>query len=109
LTTPQQPNPKVQPPTKLLQAKTDKKKTPPTQGEQSFKKVPNQSKGKGNSKPKAVTMDQQIVGVNKQIAIRAKQADRSNSPTMKAPFDEVTKPTKTAEGSSRLQMVRVTS
>jgi len=99
----------VQPPTKLLQAKTDKKKTPPTQGEQSFKKVPNQSKGKGNSKPKAVTMDQQIVGVNKQIAIRAKQADRSNSPTMKAPFDEVTKPTKTAEGSSRLQMVRVTS
>jgi len=42
-------------------------------------------------------MDQQTVSVNKQIAIRAKQADRSDSPTLKAPFDEVTKPTKTAE------------
>jgi len=35
--------------------------------------------------------------VNKQIAIKAKQADRSNSPTMKEPFDEVTKPSKTTE------------
>jgi len=42
-------------------------------------------------------MDQQMVNVNKQIATRAKQADRSNSPAMKAPFDEVTKPTQTAE------------
>jgi len=97
LTTPQQPNPKMQTPTKPLRTETDKKKARPTQGEQSSKKVPNQPKGKGNSKPKAVTMDQQIVSVNKQIAVRAKQADRSNSPTMKAPFDEVTKPTKTAE------------
>ena len=97
LTTPQQTDPKTQTSSKPLQTKTDKKKTPPTQGEQSSKKVPNQPKGNGNSKPKAVTMDQQTVSVNKQIAIRAKQADRSDSPTMKAPFDEVTKPTKTAE------------
>jgi len=70
LTMPQQPNPKAQTPTKPLQAKTDKKKTPPAQGEQPSKKAPDQSKGKGNSKPKAVTMDQQMVSVNKQIAIR---------------------------------------
>jgi len=35
--------------------------------------------------------------VNKQITIRDKQADKTNSPTMKAPFSEVTKPSKTAE------------
>jgi len=55
LATPQQPSPKVQTPIKPLQAKTDKKKTPPTQGEQPSKKGPNQHKGKGNSKPKTVT------------------------------------------------------
>jgi len=99
LTTPQQPNCKVQTPTKPLQAKTDKKKTPPTQGEQQLKKVPNQHKGKGNSKPKMVTIEQKTVHVNKQIASRAKQADKTDSPTstMKATFDEVTKLSKTTE------------
>jgi len=42
-------------------------------------------------------MSQKIVDVNKQIVIKAKQADKTNSPTRKKPFDEITKPTKTTE------------
>jgi len=75
----------------------DAKKSPPAKGEQQSKKGSNQFKGKGNSKPKPVTMSQKIVDVNKQIAIKAKQADKTNSPTMKKPFEEVTKPTKTTK------------
>jgi len=107
LATPQQASPKVQTPTKPLQAKTDAKKTPPTKGERHSKKGPNQYKGKGNSKSKPVTMSQKIVDVNKQIIIKAKQADNTKSPTMKKPFDEVTKPIKIPKGSSRLRMVKV--
>jgi len=97
LTTPQQTSPKVQTPTKPLQAKTDAKKPPPVKGEKPSKKGPNQFKGKGNSKPKQVTMSQKLADVNKQTAIKAKQADKTNSPTMKKPFDKITKPTKTNE------------
>ena len=42
-------------------------------------------------------MSQKVAEVNKKIAIKAKQADKSDSPKMKKPFDEVTKPTKTAD------------
>jgi len=42
-------------------------------------------------------MSQNIVDVNKQIVIKAKQVDKNNSPTKKKPFEEVTKPTKTTE------------
>jgi len=87
----------AQTPTKPLQAKTDAKKSPPTEGEQQSKKAPNQFKGKGNSKLKTVTMSQNSADVNKQIVIKAKQADKTNGPAMKKPFDEITKPTKTTE------------
>jgi len=97
LAKPQQAGPKVQTPTKPLHAKTDAKKAPPAKGEQQSKKGPSQFKGKGNPKPKSVTMSQKTVSVNKQIVIKAKQADKTNSPTMKKPFDKVTKPTKTTE------------
>jgi len=60
-------------------------------------KTPNQYKGKVDSKPKQVTLSQKLADVDTQIAIKAKQADKSNSPTMKKPFDEVTKPSKTTE------------
>ena len=94
---PQQASTKVQTPTKPLQAKTETKKASPIKGEQQSKKGPNQNKGKGNSKPKSVTMDQKIFDVNKQIAAKAKQADRTDSPTMKKPFDKVPKPINTTE------------
>jgi len=97
LATPQQAIPKVQTPTKPLQAKTDTKKGSPLKGEQQSKKKPNQFKGKGKLKPKPVTMSQKIVDVNKQIIIKAKQADKADSPTMKKPFDKVTKPIKTTD------------
>jgi len=97
VTKPQQASPRVQTPTKPLQAKTDAKKTSPTKGEQQSKKGPNQPKGKVISKPKPVNMSQKIVNVNKQIVFKAKQADKTNSPNMKKPFDEVTKPSKTTE------------
>jgi len=42
-------------------------------------------------------MSQNIVDVNKQIVIKAKQADKTDSPTMKKPFDEVPKPSKTTK------------
>jgi len=103
LATPQQASPKVQTPTKPLQAKTDTKKTPPAKGEQQSKKGPNQYKGKGNSKLKSVTMSQTLVDVNKQIIIKAKQADKNNSPTMKKPFDKATKPIKTTGSMSNKQ------
>jgi len=44
-----------------------------------------------------VTLSQKLADVDKQIAIKAKQADKSDSPKMKKPFDEVTKPAKTTE------------
>jgi len=47
--------------------------------------------------PKQVTLSQKLADVDKQIAIKAKQADKSDSPKMKKPFDEVTKPIKTTE------------
>jgi len=68
------------------------KKTSPIKGKQSPMKTPIRYKGKVISKPKQVTLSQKLADVDKQIAIEAKQADRSNSPTMKEPFDEVTKP-----------------
>jgi len=77
LATPQQASPKVQTPTKPLQAKTDAKKSPPAKGEQPSKKGPNQFKGKGNSKPTQVTMSQKLADVKKQIVIKAKQADKT--------------------------------
>jgi len=73
------------------------KKVSPIKGKQSSMKAPNQSKGKVDSKPKQVTLSQKLADVNKQIAIKAKQADKSDSPTMKKPFDEVMKPSKTTE------------
>ena len=82
LAMPQQANPKAQTPAKE---------------EQQPKKVPNQNEGKGNLKSKSVTMDQKIVKVNKQIVCKAKQAEKTDSPSMKKPFDEVAKPIKTAK------------
>jgi len=73
------------------------KKTSPIKGKQSPKKVPNQCKGKVDSKPRQVTLSQKLANVDKQIAIKAKQADKSDSPKMKKPFDEVMKPIKTIE------------
>jgi len=59
--------------------------------------VPNQLKGKVDPKPKQVTMSQKLANVEKQIAIEAKQADKSDGPKMKKPFDEITKPIKTTK------------
>jgi len=42
-------------------------------------------------------MSQKLAGVNKQITIKAKQADKTDSPNVKKPFDEITKPIKTTE------------
>jgi len=42
-------------------------------------------------------LSQKLADVDKQIAIKAKQADKSDSPKMRKPFDEVTKPVKTTE------------
>jgi len=75
---PQQASPKVKTPTKPLQAKMDTKKVSPPKGEQQSKKGPNPYKGKGTSKPKLVTMSQKIVEVNKQIGVKAKQADKTD-------------------------------
>jgi len=93
----QQTSPTKQTLTKPVQAKTDGKKTSPIKGKPSPTKTPNRHKGKVNSKPKQVTLSQKLADVDKQIAIKAKQAEKSNSPTMKKPFDEVTKPSKTTE------------
>jgi len=90
----QQTSPTKQTPTKPAQAKADVKKASPTKGKPSPTKTPNR---KVFSKPKQVTLSQKLADVDKQIAIKAKQADKSNSPTMKKPFDEVTKPSKTTE------------
>ena len=98
VTKPQQAGTMAPTPTKPLQTKTEAKKTPPGEGKQAPKKGPNQFKGKGDTSKKQVSMSQKVVAeVNKQIAIKAKQADKSDSPKMKKPFDEVTKPTKTTE------------
>jgi len=97
VTKPQQTSPTAQTPTKHVHAKTDAKKTSPTKGKQASKKGPNQFKGKADSKPKQVTMSQKLANVNKQIAIKAKQADKTDSPKMKKPFDEITKPMKTTK------------
>jgi len=87
----------VQSPIKPIQAKTDAKKTSSNKGKQASKKGPNQFKGKVDSKPKQVTMSQKIADANEQIAIEAKQAEKTDSPKMKKPFDEMTKPIKTTE------------
>jgi len=42
-----------------------------------------------------VTMNQKIAEVDKKIEAKAKQADRTNSPTMQKPFDKVSKHIKT--------------
>jgi len=42
-------------------------------------------------------MSQKLANVDKQIAIKAKQADKSDGPEMKKPFDKTTKPVETAE------------
>jgi len=94
---PQQASPTVQTPTKPLQAKTDAKKTSPNKAKQAPKNGPNQFKGKVDSKPKQVTMSQKLANTSKQMAIKAKQADKTDSPTMKKPFDEITKPIKTTD------------
>jgi len=44
-----------------------------------------------------VTMSQKLADTSKQMAIKAKQADKNDSPKMKKPFDEVTKPVKTTD------------
>jgi len=82
VTKPQQASPMVQTPTKPIQAKTDAKKTSPNKGKQASKKGPNQFKGKVDSKPKQVTMSQKLADVNKQIAIKAKQVDKTGSPNI---------------------------
>ena len=92
----QQTGPAAQTSTKPVRAKTDVKKTPPSKGKQASKKVPNQLKGV-NPKPKQETMSQKLANVDKQIAIKAKQADKSDSPKMKKPFDKIMKPVKTTE------------
>jgi len=93
----QQTSPTKQTPTKPVRAKADVKKTSPIKGKPSPTKTPNRPKGKVFSKPKQVTLSQKLADVDKQITIEARQADKSNSPTMKKPFDEVTKPSKTAK------------
>jgi len=93
----QQTSPTAQTPTKPVRAKADAKKTSPNKGKQAPKKVSNQFKRKVDSKPKQVTMSKKLADVDEQIAIEAKQADKSDSPTMKKPFDEVRKPIKTTE------------
>jgi len=92
---PQQASPTVQAPAKPLQAKTDAKKTSPNKAKQVPKNEPKQFKGKVDSKPKQVTMSQKLADMSKQMAIKAKQADKIDSPKMKKPFDKVTKPIKT--------------
>ena len=93
----QQTSPTKQTPAKPAQAKADVKKASPAKGKQSSAKTPNRSKGKVFSKPKQVTLSQKLANVDKQIAIKARQADKSNSPTMKKPFDQVAKPSKTTK------------
>jgi len=93
----QQTSPTTQTPTKPVRAKADVKKTSPIKGKQSPKKVPNQFKGKVDSKPKQVALSQKLADVDKPMVIKAKQANTSDSPKMKKPFDEVTKPIKTTE------------
>jgi len=93
----QQAGPMAHAPTKPLQAKTAAKKTPPNKGKQASKKGHNQFKGKVDPKPKQVTMSKKLADVNEQIAIKAKQADKTDSPKMKKPFDKMMKPIKTNE------------
>jgi len=93
----QQTSPTKQTPTKPVHAKADVKKASPIKGKQSPTKTPKRSKGKVFLKPKQVTLSQKLADVDKQIAIKARQTDKSNSPTMKKPFDEVTKPSKTTK------------
>jgi len=102
----QQTSPTKQTPTEPAQAEADVKKASPAEGKQSPTKTPNRSKGKVFSKPKQVTLSQKLADVDKQIAIEARQADKSNSPTMKKPFDEVTKPSKTTERIVETRMVK---
>ena len=97
VTKPQQVNTTASTPTKPLQTKPEAKKTPSGKGKQAPRKGPIQFKGKGDTSKKQVTMSQKVAKVNKQIASKAKQADKSDSPKMKKHFDEVTKPTKTTE------------
>jgi len=78
----------------------DTKKASPVKGEQQFMRGPKPYKGKGPSKPtekKPVTMNQKIAEVDKKIEAKAKQADRTDSPTMQKPFDKVPKPIKTVD------------
>ena len=42
-------------------------------------------------------MSKKLADMNKQIAIKAKQSDKTDSPKMKKPFDKTMKPVKTAE------------
>jgi len=97
VTKPQQAGPTAHAPTKPLQAKMDAKKTPPNKGKQASKKGPDQFKGKVDPKPKQVTMSTNLADVDKQIVIKAKQADKSDDPKMKKPFDEMMKPIKTTK------------
>jgi len=94
---PQQASLTVQTPTKPLQVKTDAKKTSPNKAKQAPKNEPKQFKGKVHSKPKQVTMSQKLADTNKQMVIKAKQADKTDSPKMKKPFEEITKPIKTTD------------
>jgi len=43
------------------------------------------------------TISQKLADTSKQMAIKAKQVDKNDSPKMKKPFDEVTKPIKTTD------------
>jgi len=100
LTPPQQISPKVQTPTKPSQAKTDMKRASPVKGEQQSTKGPKLHKGKGPSKPtekKPATVNQKIAEADKKIDAKAKQADRTDSPTMQKHFDKVLKPVKTVD------------
>jgi len=97
VTKPQQASPVAQTPIKPIQAKMDAKKTLHSKRKQTPKKGPNQFIGKVNSKPKQATTSQKLADVDKQIAIKAKQADKTDGPKMKKPFDEIAKPIKTTE------------
>jgi len=94
---PQQAGATAPTPTEPLQTETEAKKTPPGKGKQVPQKGPNHFEGKGGASTKQACVSQKVAKVNKQIAIKAKQADKFDSPKMKKPFDEVTKATKTTE------------
>jgi len=85
---PQQVGPKIQIPTNSPPKSTTTSALPMS---------PDFVTGKAPMKLKQVTVSQKTVDASKQIKAKAKQANKMDSPTVKKPFDQATKPTKTAE------------